>query len=143
MVFGISGYVLKELPFFTSKMVTFKFGSIFLPFQLGTCKFVITLPGSLQSLVRCYPSTHANCVIESFWSQPLDAHTMVVWSRNVHCMKVTLTWRMVKHDQYEEEWDSHSRLTLFCHVGRFHDLGTCHLCYMGPSNKPWIFFYYS
>jgi hypothetical protein len=56
LVFGISGYVLKELPIFTLKMVTFKFGSIFLPFQLGTCNHIaglFTIIGEMLSIHTC------------------------------------------------------------------------------------------
>ena len=34
-------------------------------------------------------------------------------------------------------------ITLFSHVGRFHDLGICQLYYVGPLNKTRVFLYYS
>ena len=34
-------------------------------------------------------------------------------------------------------------MILFEHVGRFHDLGICQLCIVGPSNKASIFIYNS
>ena len=37
----------------------------------------------------------------------------------------------------------HTLITLFSHVGQFHDLGICHLNSISPSNKPGIFVYYS
>ena len=58
-----------------------------------------------------------------------------------------VTWHYnTKHDQ--KRWilsnlQTHINITLFNHVGRFHDLKICQLYFMGPWTKVGIFVYYS